>query len=274
MFSFFKRRGTPPEPEPCAENPGQGIALNTEFTSAGRSWTESVNLIDCLGDLLSSRGLSFKKHRSWLELETGHQVMPQFESLSLLDEGGVRTCSTVETFHPDGIPKGVFEYQHATGDSMRASFEKGFEGWLDLDLPVLCDAMLEKPERCTMLHWPCPAASGAPIRYRRVLTGPVMYIEKGDVARGDDEHEGFCPCCLFTNSMDAFKPMVEGESFHAVRFFAMWQGGESQADCRVNGLDYDPGKEKLVRYVDSWQKRDFEFRKQYVIIQNATAIDE
>jgi hypothetical protein len=274
MFSFFRRKKAPASPDTCAENPGQGISLNTTFSNTERSWTESVNLVACLADLLESRGLSLKKHASWLELETGHQVMPRFESFSLQDEGGVKTCSTIETVHPNGIPQGVFEYQHAAGDSIRSSLEKGFAGWVDLDLPVLRDAVLEKPESCTMIHNPYLSPSGGPTRYRRVLMGPVMYMERGEVSRGEGEHEGYCPCCFFTNSIDSFKSMMEGEGFHAVRFFAMWQNGEANADCRVNGLDHDTGKEELIRYVGTWPKRDFEFRKQYVIIQNATALDE
>src|SRR5690348_11923615 len=80
----------------------------------------------------------------------------------------------------------------------------------------------------------------------------------------------FCPCCFLTNSMETFKGMLEGEGFFAIRFYAVRDAeGQAQADCRVNGEDFEAGKQALLKYVEKWPAAGFEFRKQYVIIQDA-----
>jgi hypothetical protein len=44
--------------------------------------------------------------------------------------------------------------------------------------------------------------------------------------------------------------------------------GQASADCRVNGQEFEPGKQALRNYVKTWPPRGVEFRKQYVIIQS------
>jgi len=46
--------------------------------------------------------------------------------------------------------------------------------------------------------------------------------------------------------------------------------GESGADCRINGLDWEEGKRALVKYVNTWPDLGVEFRKQYIVLQNGT----
>jgi hypothetical protein len=45
------------------------------------------------------------------------------------------------------------------------------------------------------------------------------------------------------------------------------KNGEAQADCRVNGENWNPAKEALIRYAATWPPRGFEFRKQFVAIR-------
>ena len=65
------------------------------------------------------------------------------------------------------------------------------------------------------------------------------------------------------------KPMIWDGRFHGIRLFALrGPDGVAGADCRVNGEDWEPGKNALIKYVSSWPNRGVEFRKQYVILQN------
>jgi hypothetical protein len=58
-----------------------------------------------------------------------------------------------------------------------------------------------------------------------------------------------------------------------VRLFAMrGADGAAEADCRLNGEDWEAGKAALIKYVESWPDLGVEFRKQYVIIQDQPAI--
>jgi hypothetical protein len=56
-------------------------------------------------------------------------LTPQFVGLNPLEQGGVRTVTTIQVNHPQLVPEGVFEYQHSTGDSTAESILKGFEEW-------------------------------------------------------------------------------------------------------------------------------------------------
>jgi hypothetical protein len=61
--------------------------------------------------------------------------------------------------------------------------------------------------------------------------------------------------------------LIEGTSFYGLRLFATRDGkGAKQADCRVNGNDWEKGAEALRKYVTTWPGTGFEFRKQYVVL--------
>jgi hypothetical protein len=165
------------------------------------------------------------------------------------------------------VPAGIFEYQHSTGNDTHQSIAKGFESWMQLDLPVFLDALRTKPQRCTFLEFELPADVGRPAQKRRVVLGPVSHLVSRPEESGSEEHP-FCPCCLFTRSGDVMKPKILDNHFYGIRLFAMrGQYGDASADCRLNGEDWEPGKNALIAYVNSWPNRGVEFRKQYVILQ-------
>lgn len=121
-----------------------------------------------------------------------------------------------------------------------------------------------------------------PAECRRVILGPVTHIIQNPKARAEqqlleaqrktqedhcEEHE-FCPCCLLTNSFEAFRELIEDRSVYGIRLFAMRDAnGDPQADCRVNGNDWDKDTEALRKYVGTWPADGFEMRKQYVVVQ-------
>lgn len=85
-------------------------------------------------------------------------------------------------------------------------------------------------------------------------------------------HPPFCACCFLTNNFDAFKSLVESDGVHAIRFYAARNpDGSPEADCRVNGHDFPDGAAALRRYATTWPPAGFEFRKQYVLMQNDPA---
>jgi hypothetical protein len=138
----------------------------------------------------------------------------------------------------------------------------GFRGWWELDFPVLKDAVGDRPTSCTALEFELPGRTDAK---RRVLLGPPARYAAGGASI--DEHHPFCPCCLFTNSLEAFRGLLESGEFCAIRLFALRDAsGTVEADCRVNGEDWEPGREALIRYGQQWPPRGYEFRKQYVAL--------
>lgn len=267
------------QPKRLPSNPGKGSAGSVAFQRAEKSWTERFDLVDLLASALEKKGHAVQSEKSWLVHEnSGFILIPQIVELQPLDEGGVRTTSTIQTNHDILMPDGVFEYQHSTGDHVEESFRKGFEQWAETDFEALLEALKPKPEICASLEFPFPPKVEMPAHLRRVILGPVTHITQNP--RSPAEHKApeapikthgdheFCPCCLLTNSFEAFKELIEDRRIYGIRLFAMRNtNGDPQADCRVNGDDWDKGTEALRKYVGTWPEAGFEMRKQYVVLQ-------
>lgn len=265
MRGWFKRKAPPAT---CKANPGQGIRATIAFANAERSWTEVVDIMACMEDALRLGGYTASPARSWIELASGLILQPRLVSFQPLEPGGVQTVTTTEVSHPSGIPAGVFEYQHSTGEDTRHSVTRGFESWMRADLPVFLDALGQGPQQCSFLQFEWPAESASRGRKRRVVLGPVSHLVSAPTEDQAEEHP-FCPCCLFTRIASVLKPKVSDDAFYGIRLFALRdQDGAAGADCRLNGEDWEPGRAALIEYVRSWPDRGMEFRKQYVVVQN------
>lgn len=265
MFKWLRSKSD--VPALLQDNPGQGAAVRAAFSHAGPTWEEEVDLVDSLAVVMRAQGLRARRHANCVELDSGIVLQPQIVSFEPHENGGVKTATTIQASHRLLIPAGLFEYQHAIGDNLRSAIAQGFEGWAQMDLVVLTEALREQPKNCTSLEMSYPEkGSRGPLK-RRVVLGPASHVAKKTAA--DGEEHPFCPCCLFTNSMDAFREYLESEAFFGIRLFAMRdQNGVAEADCRVNGRDWEAGAEALIKYAQGWPDRGFEFRKQYVAIRS------
>ena len=270
-------------PKRSQSNPGKGSAGSVAFQRADKNWDEKFDLARLLVTALAQKGHAVRTEKHWLVHEkSGFTLIPQIVELQPLDEGGVRTTSTIQTNHDALIPDGIFEYQHSTGNHVEESFRKGFEQWIETDFVALLEALKARPEICTSLEYKFPPRTGKPAEFRRVILGPVTHVIQNPKARSEqqipgaqertqgdhcEDHE-FCPCCLLTNSFEAFRELIENRSVYGIRLFAMRDAtGDPQADCRVNGNDWDKGTEALRKYVSTWPAAGFEMRKQYVVVQ-------
>jgi hypothetical protein len=190
-------------------------------------------------------------------------LVPRLLSVEPASSGnGVRTVTTVHVRHPHAFVTPIFEYQHGAGATVEESLLGAFEQWQQVDLPVLEDATRLEPMYCAAIRY----------GHRRVILGPTATwsAEPGEPA--GEEHP-FCPCCLTTRCFDAFRPLVEGEGTYGVRLYAARDGGgEEMADCRVNGEDFESGKQALIGYAKTWPPRGGELRKQYVVMQRDPSI--
>jgi hypothetical protein len=273
MFDWLRRKASSLPLKTSPANPGRGSKISLAFTNGKRTWTEDVDLVLSMAEVLRSGSFAITTGKASVQLDSGLMLQPAIVSFKPLQPGGVQTVTTVEVSHAAGIPAGVFEFQHSTGDDTRQSVAKGFEAWMELDLPVFMDALRPKPEKCTFLELELPADGGTPARKRRVVLGPVSHLVSR-AAEGQPEEHPFCPCCLFTNCGTVMKPKIHDGRFYGVRLFAMrGQDGAPGADCRLNGEDWEPGKNALVEYVKSWPHRGLEFRKQFVIIQTQPGVE-
>lgn len=112
---------------------------------------------------------------------------------------------------------------------------------------------------------------------RKIYMGPYAHhvSQQAEQCNADDDCHTFCPCCLFTNSIEAYRELLQSPRTLGIRLFATRNVDNTiGADCRINGEDYPLGAEHLRKYVTSWPDLGFEFRKQYVVIrsvENATS---
>ena len=256
-------------PPLCPSNTaGIGTAGKVGLSNGKRSWTEHFDVVSEAAAAFKSRGHTVTSHETWLEHgDSGFLIQPQLTELQPLEDGGIRTVTTMQVNHPTLIPAGVFEYQHSTGDTVVSSLTNGFDQWVQMDFVTLLDALRVRAESCTMMEMTFPAKDGKPELVRRAVLGPVTYLAQSP-PDATDGHPPICPCCMLTNSFEAFRDLIEGDAFYGLRLFALRnENGEPGADCRVNGDDWEKGAQALRAYARSWPPAGYEFRKQYIVLQ-------
>jgi len=263
-------------PVPIGENPANpGFSARGQMglSNSGRSRQEKLDCPAALRQVLEKHGHAVRADGDVIvEQESGLALRALLAGFEPIQPVGIKTTTTIEIRHPVKIPEPIFEYQHSSGDSAQESISKGFEQWYALDFAPLTDAMRADPRNCLVMKLDFIQGEWAGMK-RRVVLGPVGHFRQHAVQEkpreGSDEHP-FCRCCLFTRCLDAFKAKVESRGFYALRLYAVrGPDGAADADCRINGEDFDPGKDALKRYVGTWPAAGVEFRKQYVIVQDA-----
>jgi len=248
---------------------GVGSEGRVAFSNAERTWEEHFDLVEILENALQENQLPGNRRDGWLVVNNELYLRPEIVTFEPLEPRGVRTVTSISVAHEKYAPGGLFEYQHASGDDMNESLTAGFNNWIELDLPVFLDVISNSLETCTAMDMEFPEPAR---RIRRSLLGPVYHLASRNI--DTEEEHPFCPCCLLTNSFEAFRQQFEGEGFYGIRLLVLRdQEGEVSADCRVNGIDWEIGKELLIKYGETWADRGFEMRKQYVVIYTLDAND-
>jgi len=240
--------------------------VRVTLKNAQKSWQESDDLVASLATTLKGLGHEATDMGDWVEVG-GFSLLPQVVNVEPFDNSGVRTSVTLQISHASLIPAGVFEYQTASGTDVRDSFAKAFKSWAEFDLPVFLDALRDQAKTCMVMQMtPGGESTSVLPPDRRLVFGPTLQMAVNpETIKGDHD---FCPCCLFTNSIDAFDDLLRNKDFYGVRLFVSRDAeGRIEADCRVNGIDRPQAAAALARYAKTWPDRGFEYRKQYVCIQ-------
>lgn len=256
---FFPNRLHTQETLPSATS----LPANTQETT-------SSTATDLLEQALIGLGSVPKRTETGLTLPSGIQLEATLLDSRLLDNGVARTTTQIISVHPDFFPKGLTEFQHSAGSTAANSIAEGFSNWAKMDLVTLEDAVLPKPKACTFMEMVFPSTSGAVPRKRQVIFGPTGHVVTSKAELLEKEDHPFCPCCLFTNSSEAFRAILDSDAFVGIRLFASKDfEGEVAADCRVNGEELPNALPHLVDYVNKWPNRPgLEYRKQYIVIRS------
>lgn len=247
-------------------------STNFAPATATATATETAAALSALADLLRENGHVVTPGDAALEVD-GFVLRPWLDGI----ENGNDRCRSytrIAASHPRLGAEPIVEYQFGYGVDTAQALRRGFENWYQLDFVVLLDALRETPLHCKILSWSADEAkdpaTGAPLSpgNYRVLLGPIQHF-LGDPSRlAEGEDPGFCPCCLFTQSLAAFRPLLmQGRLIPTRLFVSRQDDGEIHADCRINGADYAPVRDELARWAGEWTDRGLEWRKQYVIAQ-------
>lgn len=214
----------------------------------------------------------------WIHVkDNDYYLFPALINFYSDENNELKISATIQIHHKEIFPNGIFEYvypQKKAENVIGGLFEL-FETWADLDWLTLCDCLkFEKSEFMSMrIDLNKEKTQARHIFYGSVLSYPNIDVEEAK-SKGIDVDpyiDEFCPCCLFTNSMEAFDKQIKDTSQnYAIRLFAMKNpDGEVDADCRINGEEYPQAENYLKKYAKTWKDCDImKMRKQYVIIRN------
>ncbi len=251
-------------------NPGRGVFTTLRLLDEDIGSIESANVVDIAASVFTENGYSVTKEKSWfVHDESGFLIQPRFVHIQPM-ENGLHTVTTTQIHHPTLTPGGVFEYQHSFGNNLAATVAKGLDMWVQTDFVTLLESLRDKPASCMVMEMNFPETEEASARVRRAVFGPVAHFmaERPEEPANESEEHPFCPCCLLTRSFEAFKQMVASTDFLCLRLYAARDDeGQPQADCRVNGEDWEAGAQALRDYALTWPQHGYEFRKQYVVLQ-------
>lgn len=232
--------------------------------------TDDATLESLLVEAMKEAGIASRETADGVVLENGLRFSLEYLESQPIGGGALRTLSKISSWHPLFFPDGLFEFQHASGATEVESLLNGFRTWTQTDLATLMDAVTDEDRYSLVMNMSLPLEEGRPDIPRKIYMGPYVHHAATGLAdgTGEDESHCFCPCCLFTNSFEAFNELLASEAFFGIRLYACRHAdGSIAADCRVNGEDFPLGVEHLKKYVESWPQRGLEFRKQYVVIR-------
>lgn len=234
----------------------------------------TITLFPLLRQALDACEIEHTAQDGKLLLPDGLRLLPHWVETEQKANGNHRTATVVEVWHQGLFPDGLFEYQHAIGPTLQDSVLSGFRSWIQMDLATLREAVgTDKPDH-PFMSMTFPKENADHPLERQILFGPTIHSRERVLPEEIENQEGhaFCPCCLFTNSMEAFTDLLKTDRFLGIRLFASRDSdGLCQADCRVNGKDFEAALPLLKAYAERWPDGGTEFRKQYVVIRNKPA---
>jgi len=246
-------------------NPGQGVSLKLVTTSGEE---QLVRLSDLLESVLLNMNFAVANEGLCLRIVgTDFIVTPLAVDLMQSDQR-FQTTTTIQVDSPLGLKQTVFEFQHDSGDQPLQALTSGFKKWVEYELSVLLDVIEPDPTTSAgvAFSWQEPHSQTRTVR--KVTFGPIEWVRiQPDITVFEPTGHLFCRCCMFRNRLisDTLGRFLKSNELHAIKLFAFRDAdGKTSADCRVNGVNFEDGKNALLQYARTWPGRHMETRKQYI----------
>jgi len=250
-------------PSLASENPGVGVKLKLQKTSGD---FQIINLADILESAFINKGYEVVNEGLCIRI-VGTDFIVTPTSVKVAPKGnGWSTTTTIQVDSQLAFQKPIFEFQHESADQPIQSILKGFQNWIDYELSVLLDVIEENPENSAGVAFRWQTAKGAEVR--KVTFGPIIWFRmQPNNSILEPTGHLFCRCCMYNDKRisGALAELLRSERVYGIKLFAFRdQDGMTSADCRVNGVAYNPGKSALLEYAKQWAQNGSEYRKQYL----------
>ena len=222
MFSWFRKAPRPPRP--AAENPGRGHTVRVAFANAQKSWEEKDDLAASLATTLNALG-----HEATVKRRLGGTRRRILVGAAGRERRAHGRRRREYRHHDPDVARGahaqrIFEFQHSSGTDVRDSFAKASRA--GRSSICRCSSMRceQSPRRAWSWKWQGQESKSLLAQDRRLVFGPTLQMAQKPETSAPAEHD-FCPCCLFTNSIDAF------DELHERTRLSTASGCSSSRDC-------------------------------------------
>lgn len=240
------------------------------FDQIWQATQHAADLASSFSLALDAAGIRHQREPQHLSLANGLLIKLQAHESQQINPQKWRISVRIQVRHPSTFVNILGDYQHALGANEAAALVEAWQQWLTQDYPVLDDLTKTQPESCTLIDLSTQADSAVTQTSnlkRQVLLGPVAHL-KSKETEIVEEHP-FCPCCLFTASLQSLHELLQESTCYGIRFFvARDASGKISLDCRVNGEPFAAAQPLLEEYAASWPDRGLEFRKQFIVIRS------
>ena len=251
--------------KPSPTNPGKETEFSFDYIDYKNEldtiWVELIGLTEAIlkDEGLPGHGYEPSEQEDCVLLNENIAIIVLLVENVKTDETNFKTTISIEVKHREKELNNIFEVHQEQGDDPEASAIEGIEKWVRNDLGVILDA-LNHTNQFTA-HLRLDSDTREP---RAIVTGPILHkAEKPPIK----DEEPFTERSFTMNLLKPLKPLLDEHTFYALRFFvAKNREGEVEANCRLNGADFEEGRKALLEYAKTWPSRGFELRRQFVVI--------
>lgn len=208
---------------------------------------------------ISEKEVFFSPLKIWITGKLDHRE----DSL----KGNIHARLIIKTRHEGLFPDGIFEFAYGGGTDMESAIIDAAYRWIQSDFNTIHDLLCTAKEHNhdgNKADVVSMTPQGEVLGWE-IVFGPLISTTIEGVKQKISQDE------IFWRLFDVITEDLLGEKgIYPIKFFAIQnEKNEIDADCRLNGQDWQKGREALLEYIREWNLKDiFHWRKQYVIVVN------
>jgi hypothetical protein len=234
--------------------------------------TDEINLYHLLAEQFAEAGYPTQSDGAsfcFFPLDLALELRIVKENMT---DNGCSVFMTIRCTHPIKFPAGITEYATGMAENKRAAVSQAFHNWIICDFTPIHDYLCESG---TLLgstsETACYAGELNEFVAWDIFYGPrIETVQHGShlhPTKNDSKEQVIVIQTLF----QALTDEVFGVPglYYIRTFMSKYQDGSIQCDCRVNGNDWEHGKESLIQYISQYPTGDgLIYIKQNILLAN------